>query len=177
MRGMNETAFLTSLRHGAAVKGNWSPISTEDAMHAPAKETGRLLCDDGSAVPCRPAAEKTQRGCRVAAWRLAAWMRDCITGKQVVEAVRIGAVQTRPMRSGVLKSRGCDAMTGAGGSLSGRSSESWERNGLGRSDPDRCTPQGKTDRNLSDGRETTVFCTSQIDLAGCRDCRVTLDRD
>ena len=66
MRGMNETAFLTSSRHGAAVKGNWSPISTEDAMRAPAMETGRLLCDDGSAVPCRPAAEKTQRGCRVA---------------------------------------------------------------------------------------------------------------
>ena len=47
----------------------------------------------------------------------------------------------------MLKSRGCDAMTGAGGSLSGRSSESRERNGLGRSDPDRCTSVGKTGRN------------------------------
>ena len=66
MKGMNENGFLRSSRHSAAVKGNSSPISAEDAMHAPAMETGRLLCDDGSTAPCRPTAEKTQRGCRVA---------------------------------------------------------------------------------------------------------------
>ena len=66
MKGMNETVFRRSSRHAAAVKGNSSTISTEDAVHAPTMETGRLLYDDGSAVPCRPAAEKTQRGRRVA---------------------------------------------------------------------------------------------------------------
>ena len=35
-------------------------------MHAPDMETGRLLYDDGSAVPCGPTAEKTQRGWRIA---------------------------------------------------------------------------------------------------------------
>ena len=74
-------------------------------------------------------------------------MPNRISGKEVLEAIRIDAGQTRPPRSGVLKSRGCDAMTGAGGSLSGRSSESRERNGLGRSNPDRCTPLGKKSRN------------------------------
>ena len=43
----------------------------------------------------------------------------------------------------MLKSCGCDAMTGAGGSR-----ESRERNGLGKSDPDRCTPLGKSGRNM-----------------------------
>ena len=38
--------------------------------------------------------------------------------------------QTVPVRSGMLKSCGCDAMTGAGGSFLGRGSESKERNGF-----------------------------------------------
>ena len=63
---MNESAFLTSSRHGVAVRGNGSPITTEDAMHAPDMETGRLLYDDGSTVACRPTAQKTQPGHRVA---------------------------------------------------------------------------------------------------------------
>ena len=82
-------------------------------------------------------------------WLLPSWIRDCISGKEVVEAVRIDAGQTRPPSSGMLKSRGCDAMTGAGGSLSGRSIELRERNSLGRSDPDHCTPLGKTSRNMT----------------------------
>ena len=81
------------------------------------------------------------------AWHRPISMLNRICGKEVVEAVRIDAGQTRPPRSGMLKSRGCDAMTGADGSLSRRSSESRERNGLGRTDPDRCTPLGKTGRN------------------------------
>ena len=85
---MNETAFLTSSRHGAAVKGNWPPIPTEDAMHVPAMETSRLLCDDGSAVPCGLLQRKPSVAAGLRAWRLAAWMRDCITGKKVVEATR-----------------------------------------------------------------------------------------
>ena len=53
MKGMLEIAFLTSSRHGAAVKGDWSPIPTEDAMHAPDMETHRLVYDDGSSRSCR----------------------------------------------------------------------------------------------------------------------------
>ena len=48
----------------------------------------------------------------------------------------------------MLKSRGCDAMTGAGGSFLGWGSESRERNGLGRSASGRCAPIGKTSRNV-----------------------------
>ena len=47
----------------------------------------------------------------------------------------------------MLKSRGCDAMTGAGGSFSAWSSESRERDGLGRSGLGRSTPLSKTSRN------------------------------
>ena len=57
--------------------------------------------------------------------------------------------QTVPVRSGMLKSCGCDAMTGAGGSFLGRGSESKERNGLGRSASGRCAPLGKSSRNVS----------------------------
>ena len=56
---------------------------------------------------------KTQRGRRVA-W-FGGWPPGYaigICGKEVVEAVRIDAGQTRPPSSGMLKSRGCDAMTG-----------------------------------------------------------------
>ena len=52
----------------------------------------------------------------------------------------------------MLKSNGCDAMTGAGESFSRKSSEPRERNGLGRFDPDRCTPLGKLGRNVINGR-------------------------
>ena len=66
----------------------------------------------------------------------------------------------------MLKSLGCDTMTGTGGSLSGRSSEPRERNGLGRSNPDRCTPLGKTSRNMNEGRRTTASGKSQARLDG-----------
>ena len=39
----------------------------------------------------------------------------------------------------MLKSRGCDAMTGTGGRFSGWNSESREGNGLGRFGAGRCT--------------------------------------
>ena len=55
--------------------------------------------------------------------------------------------QSVPMRSGMLKSCGCDAKTGAGRSFSGWSRESRERNGLGRSASGRRAPLGKTGRN------------------------------
>ena len=74
---------------------------------------------------------------------LAAWMRNCKSGKKVVEGVRMDTGQTRPPRSELLKSRGCDTTTGVGGSFSGWSSESWERKGLGRSDSGGCPPLGK----------------------------------
>ena len=55
--------------------------------------------------------------------------------------------QSVPVGSGMLKSCGCDAMTGAGGSFLGWGSESKERNGLGRSAQGRCAPVGKPGRN------------------------------
>ena len=73
-----------------------------------------------------------------------------------MKAVRIDAGQTRPSRSGMLNSRGCDTITGAGGSFSGRSSESRERNGSGRSDPVLCTTLGKTSRNSASSNIMTV---------------------
>ena len=66
MKGMNEIAFLTPSRHGAAVKGNWASIPIQDAMHTPDMETGRLLYYHRSAGACRPVAEKTQPGHGVA---------------------------------------------------------------------------------------------------------------
>ena len=53
-----------------------------------------------------------------------------------------------PVRYGMLKSCGCDAKTGAGGRFSRWSSESRERNGLGRSASGRCPPSGKKSRNI-----------------------------
>ena len=47
----------------------------------------------------------------------------------------------------MLKSCGCYAKTGTGGSFLRWSSESRERNGLGRSALGRCVPAGKTGRN------------------------------
>ena len=47
----------------------------------------------------------------------------------------------------MLKSRACDAMTGAGGSISRWGSELRERNGLGRPDAGWCMPLGKSSRN------------------------------
>ena len=83
------------------------------------------------------------------AWLLPSWIRDCISGKEVMEALRIDAGQTRSPRSGVLKSRGCDTMTGASESISRWGSELRERNGLGRPDAGWCTPLGKSGRNRS----------------------------
>ena len=50
-------------------------------------------------------------------------MQHRVFGKKVVEAVRIDAGQTLLPGSGMLKSRGCDAMTGASGSFSEWSSK------------------------------------------------------
>ena len=74
--------------------------------------------------------------------------------------------QSVPVRSGMLKSRGCDTMTGAGGSFLGWGSESRERNGLGRSASGRCAPIGKTSRNMNEGRRTTAFGKGQARLDG-----------
>ena len=57
--------------------------------------------------------------------------------------------QSVPVRSGMLKSRGCDAKTGAGGSFLVWGSESRDRSGLGRSASGRCAPLGKTGRNIT----------------------------
>ena len=84
------------------------------------------------------------------AWLLPSWIRDCISGKEVMEALRIDAGQTRSPRSGVLKSRGCDTMTGASESISRWGSELRERNGLGRPDAGWCTPLGKSGRNVTE---------------------------
>ena len=59
--------------------------------------------------------------------------------------------QSVPVRSGMLKSCGCDTMTGAGESFFGWGSESRERSGLGRSASGRCAPLGKTGRNVCEG--------------------------
>ena len=65
----------------------------------------------------------------------------------------------------MLKSCGCDAMTGAGGSFLGWGSESKERNGLGRSAQGRCTPVGKPGRNnwfadSEEGKNAVMKCTN-----------------
>ena len=57
--------------------------------------------------------------------------------------------QSVPVRSGMLKSCGCDTMTGAGESFFGWGSESRERSGLGRSASGRCAPLGKKSRNAA----------------------------
>ena len=116
-------------------------------MNAPDMDTERLLYDDGHSGCRRRTDRKTQRGRRVSGLAPAYLDAQSLIGKEVVEAVRIDAGQTRPPRSRMLKSRGCDAMTSAGGSFSGRSSESRDRNGLGKSDPDRCTPLSKKGSN------------------------------
>ena len=74
--------------------------------------------------------------------------------------------QTAPVRSGRLKSCGCDAMTGAGGSFSGWSSESTERNGLGRSASGRCAPLGKKDRNRYPGPEPKTRQPNSVPTRG-----------
>ena len=76
-----------------------------------------------------------------------------------MEALRIDAGQTRSPRSGVLKSRGCDTMTGATESFSEWRSESREHKGLGRSAPDQCTLYGKKGRN--DGNLSFTLSTAQ----------------
>ena len=129
-------------------------------------DTRQLRCDDGSldAGALRSGKRSETGGLRGEPVPVS--MPGCIRGKKVVEEVRIDLGQMRPPRSAMLKSRGCDAMTGAGGSFSGRSSESRERNGLGRSDPDRCTPLDKTGRNMRAGEKRTVSDTGQIEFRG-----------
>ena len=56
----------------------------------------------------------------------------------------------------MLKSRACDAMTGAGGSISRWGSEPRERNGLDKPDAGRCTPLGKSSRNTFQNWKTEV---------------------
>ena len=70
--------------------------------------------------------------------------------------------QSVPVRSGMLKSCGCDAMTGAGGSFLGWGSESRERNGLGRSASGRCAPVSKSSRNIFEGRKTRLSGTNRV---------------
>ncbi len=57
----------------------------------------------------------------------------------------------------MLKSRGCDTMTGTGRSFSKWSSESRERNGLAMSDSGRCAPLGKTGRKVK-SMPVCIYC-------------------
>ena len=77
----------------------------------------------------------------------------------------------------MLKSCGCDAMTGAGGSILGWSSESRERNGLGRSASARWAPVGKSSRNTFEGRKTEVSGNGQAYWRDAREHPLTIDRD
>ena len=88
------------------------------------------------------------------AWHRPVSMLNRISGKKVVEAVRLDLGQTEPPRAGVLKSCGCDAKTGAGGSFSRGSSDSRERNGLARSDSGQCQPSGKRLKQAPGGEDS-----------------------
>ena len=61
----------------------------------------------------------------------------------------------------MLKSRACDAMTGAGGGFSEWSNESRGGNGLGRRGSGRLSVLGETGRNMNEGRRTTASGKSQ----------------
>ena len=151
MLGKRETARAAFSGHRVKAAG-WPTISTDGARGRLDMEADRLLCDDGRMLPCRPTAGKIQRDRQVESSTATGQDAGSRMRQKVVEAGRIDAGRTRTPRSGMLKSLGCDTMTGTGGSLSGRSSEPRERNGLGRSDPDRCTPLGKTSRNMYECR-------------------------
>ena len=65
-------------------------------------------------------------------WRPAAWIRDCICGKQVVDGLRLDRGHTLLLGAHILKSSTCDMTTGTGGNFAGWSDETSVRHGLGR---------------------------------------------
>ena len=88
------------------------------------------------------------------AWPLPVLMLDRISGKKVMETTGSDLGHAPPPRTGVLKSRACNAMTGAVSNSVCWSDESKRGNALGRLDWHKRPSTGETSRNVCNEQET-----------------------
>ena len=111
-----------------------------------------------------PSIAKPGRGAGLRAWPLPAWIPDCICGKKIVERVRVDLGQTQPPKARILKSRGCDAMTGSGRPPRGGSGKSRRDTALAQNCRHRTAPWDMTRRNIDEGRRTTASNKAKLGL-------------
>ncbi len=106
------------------------------------------------------------------AWPLPAWIRDCIPGKKVMEAIGSDLGQAPLRRISMLKSRARNGMTGAGRHSARWSDESMGGNDFGRFDCHQRPLGGETSRSACGGPTTVLLRARQID---CRRIPRSLD--
>ena len=92
---------------------------TRSARDARDVEPRRFRCDDGCCRLVVAVAVEMKRGQGYGSDCRARRTRSGKPGKKVVEGVGVAPGQTQPPRFGMLKSRSCDPVAGAGGRLSG----------------------------------------------------------
>ena len=95
--------------------------------------------------------EKPSVAVGLRAWPLPAWIRDCIRGKKVMEAIGSDLGQAPLRRISMLKSRARNGMTGAGRNSARWSDESMGGNDFGRLDCRQRPLGGETSRSACGG--------------------------